>query len=252
MDWDSHRSLESFFAVPMMGAILQTVNVRLSPEQIIYTIEHSGASTLLVNEDFLELLGAIRPRLSKIKTVVMMSDKDASVSSDTGIAGCYEDVLAAASYEYDFPDLDENTQATTFYTSGTTGLPKGVYYSHRQMVLQALAELAVFGMASTQGRFHSESVYMPLTPMFHVHAWGCRIRRRQLGPSRSTPDVMLPTRFGADQGRGSHIHALCPDRLAYVVGGASERGHRPLGTYDGNRRIGVAQALAIRAMKRGM
>ena len=74
--------------------------------------------------------------------------------------------------EYDFPDFDENVQATTFYTTGTTGLPKGVYFSHRQLVLHAMAELAVFGIAARQGRFNRDDVYMPITPMFHVHAWG--------------------------------------------------------------------------------
>ena len=147
MDWDTHRFLEAFFAVPMMGAVLLTVNVRLSHEQIIYTIEHSGATTLLVNDDFGELLQAIRPRLTKIKTVVLMSDNDSFSVHDSGVAGHYEDMLASGSTEYDFPDFDENTQATTFYTSGTTGNPKGVYYSHRQMVLHTISGLAALGTA---------------------------------------------------------------------------------------------------------
>ena len=125
-----------------------------------------------------------------------MSDNDSFVLREEGIAGHYEDMLAAASPEFDFPDFDENTQATTFYTSGTTGAPKGVYFSHRQMVLHTISELAAFGMAPKQGRFHSESVYMPITPMFHVHAWGfpyaaTAAGAKQVYPGRYVPDLLL-------------------------------------------------------------
>jgi fatty-acyl-CoA synthase len=172
LDWDSNRFLEAFFAIPMMGAVLQTVNVRLSPEQVAYTINHAGASTLLVNEEFVGLLEGIKPQLAKVKTLVVMSDRASPETGSLSFVGEYEDLLAAASPDYDFPDFDENTQATTFYTTGTTGLPKGVYYSHRQLVLHSLCELAFFGVASQQGRFSRDDVYMPITPMFHVHAWG--------------------------------------------------------------------------------
>jgi fatty-acyl-CoA synthase len=172
LDWDSNRFLEAFFAIPMMGAVLQTVNVRLSAEQIAYTIEHAGASTLLVNDEFVGLLEGIRPQLTKVKTLVVMSDRPRPVTGSLPFAGEYENLLADASPDYHFPDFDENTQATTFYTTGTTGLPKGVYYSHRQLVLHSICELAFFGLASQQGRFSRDDVYMPITPMFHVHAWG--------------------------------------------------------------------------------
>ena len=196
MDWDTHRFLEAFFAIPMMGAVLQTVNVRLSPEQIIYTIEHAGATTLLVNDEFLGLLTEIRPRLTKVRTIIVMSDNNSFVLHEEGVAGHYEDMLAAGSPDFDFPDFDENSQATTFYTSGTTGAPKGVYFSHRQMVLHTITELAALGMAPKQGRFHSESVYMPMTPMFHVHAWGVPYAAtatgaKQVYPGRYVPDLLL-------------------------------------------------------------
>jgi fatty-acyl-CoA synthase len=172
LDWDSNRFLEAFFAVPMMGAVLQTVNVRLPPEQIAYTIEHAGSSVLLVNDDFVPLLQDLMPQLSKVRRLVAMSDRSEPRTGSLSFAGEYEALLAAASPDYCFPDFDENTQATTFYTSGTTGLPKGVYYSHRQVVLHCLSSLAFFGMAGRQGRFSRDDVYMPMTPMFHVHAWG--------------------------------------------------------------------------------
>src|SRR6516162_2697937 len=139
LDWDSNRFLEAFFAIPMMGAVLQTVNVRLSPEQIAYTINHAGASTLLVNDEFVELVQSILPKLPKVKKLVVLTDRKAPVTGELDFAGEYEDLLSSASPGFEFADFDENTQATTFYTTGTTGLPKGVYYSHRQLVLHGMA-----------------------------------------------------------------------------------------------------------------
>jgi acyl-CoA synthetase (AMP-forming)/AMP-acid ligase II len=196
LDWDSNRFLEAFFAIPMMGAVLQTVNVRLSPEQIAYTINHAGASTLLVNDEFVELLEGIKPQLTKVKTLVVMSDRLTPQTGSLSFVGEYENLLAAASPDYDFPDFDENTQATTFYTTGTTGLPKGVYYSHRQLVLHSLCELALFGSASQHGRFSRDDAYMPITPMFHVHAWGFPWAAtlagvKQVYPGRYEPAMLL-------------------------------------------------------------
>src|SRR2546428_3265878 len=175
MDWDSHRYLECYFAVPMMGAILQTVNIRLSPEQILYTLNHAGANVILCHTDFLPVLDSIKDRLETVKTFIVISDGDGDAqrpSSTLAFAAEYEDLLARGTEDFDFPDFDENTRATTFYTTGTTGNPKGVYYSHRQLVLHTLAVLG--SLASTPGNesFHRGDVYMPITPMFHVHAWG--------------------------------------------------------------------------------
>ena len=100
----------------------------------------------------------IRPQLTTIRTFVVLTDRPEPAKDDIEFAGEYEELLAAASPEFEFPDFDENTQATTFYTTGTTGLPKGVYFSHRQLVLHTLAELAAFGSAPEQGRFHRDDV----------------------------------------------------------------------------------------------
>ena len=170
LDWDSNRFLEAYFAVPMMGAVLQTVNVRLPPERIAYTINHAGSSVLLVNDEFVPMLEGIKNQLPKVKRLVVMSDRQVPQTGSLAFAGEYEDLLLGASPDYDFPDFDENTVATTFYTTGTTGLPKGVYFSHRQLVLHSLAEMAFFGTAAQQGRFCRDDVYMPITPMFHAHA----------------------------------------------------------------------------------
>ena len=194
-DWDSHRFLESFFAIPMMGAVLQTINVRLSPEQIIYTINDAGPTILLINDEFAELFETILPRLPTVRKLVILSDKPVPAYGSLKPVGEYEDLLSAASPDFDFPDFDENAQATTFYTTGTTGLPKGVYYSHRQLVLHALSELATFGMAAKQGRFHRDDVYMPMTPMFHVHAWGFPWAATMAGIKQVYPGRYMPGRL---------------------------------------------------------
>ena len=195
MDWDSHRYLESYFAVPMMGAVLLTVNVRLSPEQIAYTLSHSGAKALVINAEFLPVLLSIRGRLDNVDRFVLIDDSGAS-ELPAGFAEEYEALLAAASPDFAFPDFDENTRATTFYTTGTTGAPKGVYFSHRQLVLHTLATMAALSSAPKQGRIDRDDVYMPITPMFHVHAWGMPyvatlLGLKQVYPGRYVPDALL-------------------------------------------------------------
>ncbi|MDA8414096.1 MAG: fatty acid--CoA ligase [Desulfobacteraceae bacterium] len=196
MDWDSHRYLECFFAVPMIGAVLHTINVRLSPEQILYTIDHAEDDILLVNGEFLPILEQIRGRMDTVRGFVLLNDEPVPPATTITFRGEYEALLAAASPAFDFADFDENTRATTFYTTGTTGMPKGVYFSHRQLVLHTLGVLGVLGSALGHGRFHRQDVYMPITPMFHVHAWGVPYVATMLGvkqvyPGRYVPDLLL-------------------------------------------------------------
>src|SRR5919199_3435619 len=114
LDWDSHRYLECYFAVPMMGAVLQMVNVRLSPEQILYTINHAESDVLLVHTDFLPVLEEIRDRLETVKKIVLLTDEDERPETSLEIANEYEEMVGSNSAEYEFPDFDENTRATTF------------------------------------------------------------------------------------------------------------------------------------------
>ena len=196
MDWDSHRYLECFFAVPMIGAVLHTINVRLSPEQILYTIDHAEDDVLLVNSEFLPIIEQIKGRIDTVKQYVLITDEATVPATQLSFAGEYEALLAAAEPLFDFPDFDENTRATTFYTTGTTGFPKGVYFSHRQLVLHTMGVMAALGIPAKQGRFHREDVYMPITPMFHVHAWGLPyvatcMGVKQVYPGRYVPDHLL-------------------------------------------------------------
>lgn len=196
LDWDSHRYLECFFAVPMMGAVLHTVNVRLAPEQILFTMNHAEDKVVLVHEDFVPLLERVADRLETVKGFVFIREGSETQSTSLRVVAEYEDLLRNSDEHYEFPDFCEDVQATVFYTTGTTGAPKGVYYSHRQLVIHTLATAVAVGSFSAQGRFQSADVYMPITPMFHVHAWGVPylatlLGTKQVYPGRYDPEKIL-------------------------------------------------------------
>lgn len=196
MDWDSHRYLEMYYAIPMLGAVLHTINVRLSPEQMAYTIEHAEDDVIICHVDFLPLLEAIKGRITEGRKFVLIDDGTEIPKHHIDFEGEYEKLLSEVSPEFEFPEFDENTRATTFYTTGTTGLPKGVYFSHRQLVLHTITSVGALASPSVQGRMHRDSVYMPLTPMFHVHAWGIPYMATYLGikqvfPGKYVPSVLL-------------------------------------------------------------
>ncbi|SPA18781.1 Putative acyl-coA synthetase and ligase [Cupriavidus taiwanensis] len=199
MDWDSHRYLECYFGVPMMGATLFTVNVRLSAQQILYTLNDSGAEVVLVHPDFLPVMEEIRDQLTSVRSFVLLADGQQVPPTSLPFCGEYETLLQAASPDFDFPEFDENTRAATFYTTGTTGDPKGVCYSHRDIVLHALASATSLCAPREGQRLHREDVYMPITPMFHVLAWGIPYVAVMLGlrivlPGRYAPDLLLQLR----------------------------------------------------------
>ncbi|KQS61236.1 long-chain fatty acid--CoA ligase [Rhizobium sp. Leaf371] len=179
MDWDSHRYLEAYFAIPMMGAVLQTVNVRLVPDVIGFTLRQSQAKVILYHDDFAPVVERLRGGLADLRHVIRLSD--------TPEPGTYEDLIAAASPDFVFEDFDENAIATTFHTTGTTGDPKQVFFSHRQMVLHALAAAVTFAGNPDGQSLRRSDVYMPMTPMFHVHAWGLPYVATMLGLKQVYP-----------------------------------------------------------------
>ncbi|WP_349918264.1 fatty acid--CoA ligase [Aeromonas veronii] len=193
LDWDSHRSLECFFAVPMIGAVLHTVNVRLSPAQIAYTMVHAEDHLVLVHDDFLPMLADIQRSLPTVRGYIRLTDGE-QVQSSLPLLGEYEALLAEADSRFDFPDFDEHSVATLFYTTGTTGDPKGVYFSHRQLVLHTLNELTLAAHAG-QSLLCSDDVYMPITPMFHVHAWGFPYAATMLGVKQVYPGRYEPNKL---------------------------------------------------------
>jgi len=194
MDWDSHRYLECFFAVPMLGAVLHTINFRLSAEQVLYTINHAEDDLILTHRDFLPLIESIRSRLTRPPRIVLLEDDPMEGLPDYAL-GEYEAMLSEASADFAPPDLDENTRATLFYTTGTTGDPKGVYYSHRQLVLHSLTVAAGLGSIPGPGGLHRDDVYMPITPLFHVHGWGFPYIATLLGLQQIYPGRYDPTKL---------------------------------------------------------
>jgi fatty-acyl-CoA synthase len=194
MDWDSHRYLECMFAIPMIGAVVHTINVRLSPDQIVYTMNHAEDKFVLVNSEFVGLYQAMAGHLTTVEKTLLLTDLPEKNAELPNLVGEYETLLADASDQYEFEDFDENSVATTFYTTGTTGNPKGVYFSHRQLVLHTMGVATIVG--SAERLLGTDDVYMPLTPMFHVHAWGMPYAATMLGikqvyPGRYDPELLV-------------------------------------------------------------
>ncbi|MCL2066987.1 MAG: fatty acid--CoA ligase [Treponema sp.] len=192
LDWDSHRYLECYFAIPMIGAVLHMVNIRLSPEQMIYTITQAEDKVILVNPDFLPILEQIKGRIDTVEHFVLLDNAGEKPQTSLAISGTYEGLLSGSQPLEEFPDFDENTRATTFFTTGTTGLPKGVYFSHRQIVLHTLTMMSSLAIPAQKSRLHMEDVYMPITPMYHVHAWGIPFIATMLGIKQVYPGKYLP------------------------------------------------------------
>ncbi len=167
--WNTYRHLELYYAVSGSGAVLHTLNPRLHPDQLAWIADHAEDEVLCFDKTFLPLVEAVAPRLKTVRKFVLMVDRDhmPAVSQIEGLL-CYEDLIAAVpSDHFDWPALDEQTASSLCYTSGTTGNPKGVLYSHRSTVLHTFASALPDAL-----NLCARDAILPVVPMFHVNAWG--------------------------------------------------------------------------------
>lgn len=190
--WNSARHLELYFAVPSTGRVLHTLNIRLFPEQLTYIANHAEDEAVFVDRTVLPLLWPLIDTMTTVRHVVVMDDGGDNEIPDDPRVSLYEDHIAAAE-PIDFRVEDENTAASMCYTSGTTGNPKGVLYSHRSTVLHTMAVVQpnVFGMGETD-------VVMPVVPMFHANAWGLAQAAPAVGASMVFPGPMMQPKALAD------------------------------------------------------
>ena len=234
LGWNNARHLEAYFGVPLMGGVLHTLNPRLSAEDLAYIVNHAGDSVLLVDEVLLPVLERLRGQVS-LKHVVVWAN---GTQAPEGMID-YEELIAAEPGEFAGPRLDEREAAAMCYTSGTTGRPKGVVYSHRAIVLHSLASAMADGLAIGQ-----REVLCPVVPMFHVNGWGLPFTATMVGckqvlpgPAPGPGEPARPVRSG-----GRHAQRRRADDLAGHFAGAGE-GAGPLEARrdpDGGRRVGGA------------
>lgn len=164
--WNTHRHMELMYAVPGIGAVLHTANPRLSDEHIVYTINHAGGRILFFDRNLLEVVERIKPQLEKIECFVMLSDTGLLEKGTINAVG-YEALIAEETDDYTWPNFDENAGAFLCYTSGTTGDPKGVLYSHRSVMLHAMTA----GLSGAMD-MSALDVVMPCASLYHATGWG--------------------------------------------------------------------------------
>ena len=166
--WNGHRHMELYYAVSGSGAVLHTLNPRLHPDHVVYIADHAEDAALFFDLTFLPVIEAIAPRVKTVKHFIAMTDR-AHMPKETKVANllCFEDLVDAQDDRFDWPSFDENLASSLCYTSGTTGNPKGVLYSHRSTLLHTFA-IALPDALNCSAR----DVILPVVPMFHVNAWG--------------------------------------------------------------------------------
>jgi fatty-acyl-CoA synthase len=192
--WNNQVHLEAYLAVPSMGAVLHTLNIRLHPDQLAYIVNHAGDKVIIVDGSLAPLLARIYDTLDTVKTVIVAGDGDTSALGDVLD---YEELLAAEEPGYEWPDLDERDAAAMCYTSGTTGNPKGVVYSHRSTYLHSMAATS----ASSIGMTEADRL-LAIVPMFHANAWGTPYAGFMVGT-----DLVMPQMFLS----GDHLARIITD-----------------------------------------
>jgi len=204
--WNGYRHMEVYYAVSGSGAVLHTVNPRLAVDQLAYIVNHAEDSCLFFDLTFLPLVEQLAPLCNTVRHYILMCDPG-HMPSETAIPGllCYETLLAAESDDYRWPQFDERSACGLCYTSGTTGNPKGVLYSHRSNMLHALASGLPNGL-----NVSSQDTILPMVPMFHVNAWGLPYSAPMSGAK-----LVLP---GAAMDGASLCGLIMSERVTFAAG----------------------------------
>jgi fatty-acyl-CoA synthase len=192
LGWNTYRHLELYFAVPCMGAVLHTLNLRLPADQLTYIINHAEDRFIVVDQTLLPIVEKIAPQLPKVECFIIMGNPgpdDSRILTSLPCYASYEELLGAESPDFAWPRLAEDDAAGMCYTSGTTDKPKGVLYSHRAIFLHSLSEC----MVDTLG-LSERDIYMPVVPMFHVMAWGLPFTAALVGAKHIYPGPHLQPR----------------------------------------------------------
>ncbi|MFD7277289.1 long-chain fatty acid--CoA ligase [Streptomyces sp. NPDC059862] len=185
--WNNAEHVEAYFAIPSMGAILHTLNLRLPPEQLAWIVNHAADRVVIANGSLLPLLAPLLPHLKTVKHVVVTGPGDRSLLADAAVqVHEYEDLIAGKPTAYDWPELDERQAAAMCYTSGTTGDPKGVVYSHRSVYLHSMQVNMTQSMGLTD-----QDTSLVVVPQFHVNAWGLPHATFMTGVNLLMPDRFL-------------------------------------------------------------
>ena len=184
--WNSHRHLELYYGVTSSGRVLHTVNPRLFPDQIQYIMHHAEDAVVCFDPVFAALIEELKPRLPLVRGWVALCEPKAAPAIKGLQPLCYEELMAEASPDYEWPLFDENTASTLCYTSGTTGNPKGVMYSHRSTVLHAFAACAADGLALT-----ARDSFLVIVPLFHANAWSLPFSAAMCGAKMVLPGPKL-------------------------------------------------------------
>jgi fatty-acyl-CoA synthase len=187
LQWNNQEHLEAYLAVPSMGAVLHTLNLRLFPEQLAYVANHAEDTVVIVDGTLVPLLARVLPQLTSVEHVVVVGPGDTEPLRPGGKAvHSYAELLDGQPDSFDWPDVDERSAAAMCYTSGTTGNPKGVAYSHRSMYLHSMQAAMGDGIGLTQA-----DRVLPVVPMFHANAWGLPYASLLVGASLILPDRFL-------------------------------------------------------------
>jgi fatty-acyl-CoA synthase len=183
--WNQQEHMEAYFAIPCMGAVMHTMNLRLFADQLIFTVNHAEDRIVIVDSTLIPLLAGVAKELKTVETYVVAGDGDASALEQFAKVVRYEEILAAEKDGFEYPALDERNAAAMCYTTGTTGDPKGVVYSHRSSFLHAYAGTSAASLGLTE-----EDSVLAIVPMFHANAWGLPYECWLVGA-----DIVMPARF---------------------------------------------------------